>query len=244
MTTTNLRHLFLHLQGQLAAHLQTNRAGLPHPGVKGLASEERWREMLGNYLPGRYCVSKAFIIDVDGNMSDEIDLVIHDTQYSPFLFNQDRALYIPAESVYAAFEVKQNLSKEHVRYAAEKAASVRNLTRTSATITHVQGTTPPTRPLFKILTGLLCLESNWSPPFGQAFLESLSAGPEEGRLDLVCALRHGTAEITYMDSGPHLDLSAPDAALIFFFLRLLHRLQQFGTVPAMDLLRYGRVLED
>jgi hypothetical protein len=40
-----------------------------------------------------------------------------------------------------------------------------------------------------------------------------------------------------------LDLSAPDTALIFFFLRLLERLQGLGTVPAMDLRRYGKVLE-
>ena len=40
-----------------------------------------------------------------------------------------------------------------------------------------------------------------------------------------------------------LDLSTADSALIFFFLRLLGRLQSLGTVPAMDLREYGRALE-
>ena len=74
-------------------------------------------------------------------------------------------------------------------------------------------------------------------------MEGLGSASIPGRLDLICALRHGAAEVTYSGSGPELDVSAQDAALIFFFLRLLRRLQQVGTVPAMDLLRYGKVLE-
>jgi hypothetical protein len=30
------------------------------------------------FLPGRYAVSGAFVIDADGNRSEQIDLVIHD----------------------------------------------------------------------------------------------------------------------------------------------------------------------
>jgi hypothetical protein len=239
----DLRALFLHLQDQLLAHFQTNREILRHPGAKGTATEERWREMLATYLPKRYCVSKAFVIDADGQQSDEIDLVIYDQQYSPFLFKQDQAVFIPAESVYAVLEVKQTLTAEHVRYAIEKAASVRELRRTSAAITHVLGTTRPTRPPFEVLAGVLCLESSWSPPFGKAFVESLERGSPSGHLDLICALRHGTVEVTYSgQEDPVLDVGSPDTALIFFFLRLLEKLQGLGTVPAMDLREYGKAL--
>ena len=238
----DLRKLFLHLQDQLATRLQSNRAMIDHPGAKGSATEEGWREMLGEYLPKRYCVSKAFVIDADGGQSDEIDLVVYDRQYSPFLFNQDGAIFIPAESVYAAFEVKQSLTAENVRYAIEKAASVRRLRRTSVTITHAGGAFTP-RPPFQILAGLLTLESDWRPPLGNALMERLAAGPREGRLDLLCALRHGSVEVAYSEeNGAELDASAPDTALIFFFLRLLARLQALGTVPAMDLREYGKAL--
>ncbi len=152
--TVDLRDLFLHLQGQLAAHLQSNRAVLRHPGAKGSATEERWRQMFEDYLPWRYCVSKGFVIDADGQSSDEIDLIIHDRQYSPFLFNQDGAVYIPAESVYAVFEIKQDL-RSNVGYAAKKVASVRRLLRTQGEITHILGKTRPDRPPFEILGGLL-----------------------------------------------------------------------------------------
>ena len=72
------------------------------------------------------------MIDCKGNISDEIDMVIYDQQYSPFLFNRDTSLFIPAESVYAVLEIKQDLNKKHIEYAGRKASSVRLLHRTSA----------------------------------------------------------------------------------------------------------------
>jgi hypothetical protein len=75
--------------------------------------------------------------------------------------------------------------------------------------------------------------------------ERLAASPTQGRLDLLCSLRHGSAEATYSEENRvYLDTSAPDAALIFFFLRLLERLQALGTVPAIDLREYGKALAD
>jgi len=238
----DLRELFLSLQDQLTARLQTNRTVIGHPGAKGSATEESWREMLREYLPKRYCVSKAFVIDADGARSDEIDLVIYDQQYSPFLFKQDGAVFIPAESVYAIFEIKQSLTAETVKYAIEKAASVRRLRRTSVTVTHAGGTFTP-RPPFPILAGLLALESEGKSSLVERLAGCLAAVPREGRLDLLCALRHGSAEAVYSEENRvSLDVSAPDAALIFFFLRLIERLQGLGTVPAIDLREYGKVL--
>jgi uncharacterized protein DUF6602 len=238
----DLRNLFLHLQSQLETRLQSNRAVIDHPGAKGAATEEGWREMLGEYLPNRYCVSKAFVIDADGGQSDEIDLVIYDRQYSPFLFKQGGAVFIPAESVYAVFEVKQDLTAGHVDYAMKKAASVRKLRRTSVNITHAGGKFEA-RPPFPILAGLLTLEKDGKSSLGKRLASWLEAEPREGRLDLLCALRHGSAEATYSEENRvQLDVSAPDAALIFFFLRLLERLQGLGTVPAINLREYGKAL--
>lgn len=238
----DLRDLFLSLQNELAAQLEGSRAVLKHPSALGSVTEDGWRQMLA-YLPKRYCVSKAFIVDSKGGQSEEIDLVIYDQQYSPFLFKRESAVLIPAESVYAVFEVKQRLNANTVRYASQKAASVRKLLRTSVRITHAGGKHEPRTP-FPILSGLLCLQSAWKKsPLGKKLIEELAKSPPEGRLDLLCALRHGSAEVTYGDMGHvTLDTSVSDAALIFFFLRLLERLQGLGTVPAMDLRAYGRSL--
>lgn len=243
METVDLRKLFLDLQMELAASLQTDRNAISHAPTMGAASERGWRAMLETYLPKRYCVSEAFVIDSNERRSEQIDLVIYDRQYSPFLFHHHGALFIPAESVYAVFEVKQTLDAETLAYAVAKAASVRSLERTSVAITHLQGNSPGREP-FPILSGLLCLDSSWKPTFGKSLRKALTVSPPEGRLDLLCALKHGALEVHYPEGGEiELDRSAPDTALIFFFLRLLERLQGLGTVPAMDLRKYGKVLE-
>ena len=84
-TKVDLHKLFLGLQSQLVTKLQTNRALIQHPGTKGEAAELDWVGMLQQYLPSRYQVAKAFVIDADGTLSEQIDVVIFDRQYCPFL---------------------------------------------------------------------------------------------------------------------------------------------------------------
>src|SRR6266496_1728468 len=150
----DLRDIFLGLQRQMIAILQAEREILRHPGTKGASTELQWLKTLESYLPKRYCVDRAFVLDCDSSLSEQIDIVIYDRQYSPFLFNQDDAKYVPAEAVYAAIEVKQELNPENIAYAGKKAASVRRLRRTSAPIHHAGGTLGPKEPP-NILAGIV-----------------------------------------------------------------------------------------
>lgn len=239
----SLRGLFLHLQEQMISALSTDRAVLYHPGTKGDAAEAHWREMLTKYLPKRYCADKAMVVDCDGRVSEQIDVVIYDRQYSPFLFNQDRAKYVPAESVYAVFETKQEINAQYIEYAQAKAASVRRLRRTSVPIHYAGGIYKPRKPQ-KILAGILALESSWHPPLGKPFREALKKARPSGRLDLGCALKHGAFEAKYPRvKAVALAESTPETSLIFFVLRLLAALQKCGTASALDLDMYGRALK-
>lgn len=235
-----LSALFLSLQDRLCADLRANTV-LDHPGAKGDSTESDWVKMLTAHLPARYSAHKGFVIDSAGEQSDQIDLVIYDHQYCPLLLNRNDQRFIPAESVYAVFEVKQELDRANVTYAGQKAASVRRLLRTSAAVPYVEGTYKP-KPLPRIIAGILAAKSAWSPPFGTAFETALSELEEDQRLDLGCALEHGGFEVTY-GSKPGLVVSAPETALMFFFLRLLGRLQELGTVPAIDFGQYGAALK-
>lgn len=94
------------------------------------------------------------VIDHKGNVSQQIDIVIYDNWYTPFIFNQNGFKYIPAEGVYAVFEVKPDIGgtsagKHNIVYAGEKVASVRRLMRTS---THMinSGQKYAPRPLTKL----------------------------------------------------------------------------------------------
>lgn len=127
----DLKQLFASTQARLATQLKTARGAIGHPGDKGTVSENEWIELLATFLPQRYCIDKATVVDSQGASSDSIDIVIFDRQYSPLVFEQRGFRYVAAEAVYAVFEVKQTLNAKHLDYAAQKAASVRRLKRGS-----------------------------------------------------------------------------------------------------------------
>lgn len=224
----------------MEGELRGNRAAVSHPGSLGEASEDDWLRILKDHMPHRYQADRAFVIDSRGDCSDQIDIVIYDRQYSPFLYNQAHQHFIPAESVYGVLEVKQNLNRDNVLYAGEKSASVRRLARTSAAILHAGGSYEP-RSLPRIIGGIVAYESSWNPPFGEPLREALGVLKPEAQLDIGCALVHGVFEVNYRDSQP-LDLTVVEAprSLVQFLMRLLKQLQSLATVPAIDYEAYLR----
>ncbi len=102
-----------------------------HPTARGDIGEGPWHRLLAKFLPRRYQVSKAFVLDSTGRRSEQIDLVIHDRHFCPLLFEEDDARSVPAESVFAVFEIKPTLHRGVIDYAAAKAKSVRALHRTN-----------------------------------------------------------------------------------------------------------------
>ena len=145
MSQWNLSKLLGDLHADIEQRLRTSRS-FGHPGAKGDASEGVWVEMLAKYLPERYAVENAFVVDSEGTFSDQIDVVIFDRQYSPFILRWQGQTIVPAESVYAAFEAKQAINSGHISYAQNKVASVRRLKQTSLPIPHAGGTYPRNRP--------------------------------------------------------------------------------------------------
>lgn len=240
MDGLNLHSIFLNLQKQMIQKLSSNREIIFHPTAKGDASEINWIEWLKTYLPRRYEVDKAFIIDSNNRFSQQLDLVIYDRQYSPFVFNQDGAIYIPAESVYAVFEVKQELNKANFLYAAEKIKSVRLLNRTSAPIIHAGGHIQQPKPPFRIIGGILTLATSWVDTFGEGFQNCVNSFDENSQIDIGCILEKASFTTTYQDASNSFETSQNEETLIYFFLKLLIQLQKLGTVPAMDIEAYAR----
>lgn len=235
-----LNDLFLALHDRLACELGITRRTVKHNATMGAVSEDQWIKMLYEHLPKRYKVNRAFVIDSKGECSKQIDIVIHDRQYSPFVLNYGGALYVPAESVYAVFDVKQGMNAEELRDTSEKIASVRSLHRTSIEIHNNLGRQPP-KPLHEIVGGLLSVDSVWNPPFGPPLESAISAATEAGRIDLGCAAQYGMFEARYQpDESPRLDIYLSTAPLALFLLRLIDRLRTIATVPAIDILEYAR----
>jgi hypothetical protein len=149
MTDNNrLRSAFLAKQNHLLAALEIVPDLTGHGTTIGDDSEANWARVLREFLPARYGVAKGQVIDSQGGISDQIDLLIYDAQYTPLLAKTANGdLFVPAEAVYAVFEVKQEINRKLLEYAGKKIASVRELTRTSVNIAHAGGTYDPKPPI-------------------------------------------------------------------------------------------------
>lgn len=238
----DLRQLFMNLQTQMIARLDVDAAAVAHPTVKGNAYENNWRAMLSDYLPRRYQVEDGFLVDADGSISQQIDVVVFDRQYSPFLFKQDGCTYMPAESAYAVFEVKPTLGAKNIEYAGEKIASARKLRRTSTTITHAGGKFEP-RPPPPIIGGILTSDAIWTSAMGDSLKTALRNLVPQAQLDLGCVLKRGGFEVEYERGAlKSVMASGQNSGLMFFFLHFLARLQTFGTAPAIDFREYAKGL--
>jgi hypothetical protein len=206
--------------------------------MKGDASEGIWLELFQNYLPHRYRAANALVVDSLGTFSEQIDVLVFDRQYSPFIFVYEGQTIVPAESVYAAFEAKQTITAPLVDYSKRKIASVRKLHRTSLPIPHAGGTYPAKIPSH-IVGGILTLESGWTPPLGESLTEALAGGDKEGNLDLGCVAAHGTFACD--STGCHKITPEGKPATAFLF-ELIARLQDSATVPMIDIRAYAKWL--
>lgn len=189
-----------------------------HSSANGNAAEMQWIELLRQYLPQRYGVAPAFIINAAGRRSRQIDIAIFDCSHSAPLFPHSAGIHVPIESVYAVFEVKAVITATWLQDAAEKVASVREL-RTGRR---------------RILGGLLAASSIWSTAtFAPNLKDKLGKLRGHKRLDLGCALdtaafeRRGTVVV-----------SEREQALLFFVMRLIDRLNGLGQARPPDLGSY------
>lgn len=236
MIKWSLEVLLSSLHDDIQQKLETNRKAFGHAVTKGDASEHVWLEMLQTYLPHRYKAAKAHVVDSKGEFSQQIDVVIFDRQYSPFIFKYNDQTIVPAESVYAVFEAKQAITADEVKYARAKIASVRKLHRTSLPIPYAEGVYPP-KPLIPIIGGILTFDSDWSPPMGKSLLSALAEATDPNEvLDVGCIATSG--HFKRLKDGNY-EVQTGSKPATAFLLNLIATLQFSGTVPMIDVQAYA-----
>ena len=233
-----LQEAFMLEQKLLQTKLELSGQSITHPGTLGEVNEAYFIEVLRKYLPNRYAVETGIILDSNGLTSDQIDVVIYDNQYTPTLLDQQNHRFIPAEAIYAVFEVKPTINKTYLEYAGDKAISVRRLKRTSVPIPHAGGEYPAKEP-FPIVAGIVAGSMEWTEGFfGKAFQDAHAGLSDMAALDCGLAVS-GSVFDTY--SGK-MEIGPDGRALIYFLFRLLQKLQSLGTVPAIDWNAYATAL--
>lgn len=233
-----LRSAFASEQACLAANLKSSFR-ITHSGDRGEVNEQFFIDFLRAYLPNRYTIEKAIVLDSNGVVSHSIDIVVFDRQYTPTLLDNDKHRYVPAEAVYAVFECKPTIDKGYLEYAGKKVESVRKLHRTSVEIHHAGGVFQK-KPLFPIIGGILAAEVDWVDGFGEAFRTNHQELTGDQRIDCGFAASGACFDI-FADKYAY--TFGPKAnALAYFAFRLLWKLQTLATVPAVDWMAYANRL--
>jgi len=233
-----LRDTFIEIEKAFIEELKRAQKQVTHSGTLGEAWEDAWIELLKKYLPIRYKVAKAFVVDHLGKTTEQLDCLIYDAHFTPALYGKDKHQYIPAEAVYATFEVKASVTKEDIEYAGKKVASLRALQRTSAPLTSHLGTNPP-KPILPIIGGLLTLNASWTDGLGQTFLKNFTDLSGNEKLDIILTAESGICDHLHQDRDP--EVITGEGSLIRGLLRLLKALRDKATVPAVDWDKYEEV---
>ena len=236
-----LRQALVDVEREFLDNLERKRRAISHDTALGDAVEDAWIALLRTYLPVRYCVAKAFAIDHKGRATDQLDCLIYDAHFTPALFGKDRHLYVPAEAVYATFEIKQFVTAGHLAAASKKAKSLRALARTSAPIPWANGVNPPKQP-FPILAGLLAMGATWRDGLGDSFLKQFGRWSGQEELDLVLTANTGSCDRFSKSRSPRVEKG--EGALIRGLFRFLSALRDKATVVAIDWKQYEAVLGD
>lgn len=155
------------------------------------------------------------------NVSVRINL---DRHFTPFIFRGENVVYIPAEGVYAIFEVKPHFDQHNYDYAVKKLKSVRELKRTSDSFTHILG--KDKKKLFNIDGGLLTKENK-----SQSFFDAIKAGSD---LIFVLCLNCGIKVV----GENTIEKQDKEPILAFFLLKLIEKLRAIGSVPALEVDKY------
>ncbi len=105
----------------------------PHPGDKGAEIEEKFRRFLNERIPKRFQAGQGLIVDHDGGISRQQDVIIFDCLVSLVYRASEHKLILPIDNVPAVIEVKSRLDGPEIADAYKKIASCKALKKQPAT---------------------------------------------------------------------------------------------------------------
>lgn len=98
-----------------------------HPGEFGSLREDICKEICQMFTPKPFEISDGFIIDDNEHVSNQCDIVVYDTQYTPKIESSNKMRFFPIETISAVGEVKSTLSKEKFVEALKKLSALKKI---------------------------------------------------------------------------------------------------------------------
>ena len=88
-----------------------------------------FRDQLEQVLPDKIGVSRGFVVDSTGKVSNQMDIILYDRLNTPRIFTSVGAQTFPVESTYACGEVKTKLNSSTLGDSFDKCLSYKKLSR-------------------------------------------------------------------------------------------------------------------
>jgi len=127
----NIVEIFDEVAEQMRLDFEKARKAVKHPGLKGASFEETFRTFLREYLPRSLDVSTGELVDSQGSVSRQLDVIISDSTKTPIFYRSGGFRVIPVECTYAVIEVKAYLNANELDSIFQNMESVRNLKKTA-----------------------------------------------------------------------------------------------------------------
>ncbi|WP_340481201.1 DUF6602 domain-containing protein [Vibrio anguillarum] len=102
-------------------------ADIEHHGLAGQIREIALNKCIAPFLTHSFKCGTGKIIDTEGNLSDQIDLIVYHTKLAPALMINSELGIFPAECCAYAIEVKSTLTATEIKDSIKKAKSVKKL---------------------------------------------------------------------------------------------------------------------
>jgi len=253
-----LDEIFDEIAHQMRSDFEKVRKATDHPGLKGNVVEESFRSFLRNYLPQSLDISTGILVDADGRVSKQLDIIISDAAKTPIFYKSGEMRVIPVECAYSVIEVKTFLDQKELDRIFNNMKSVRSLKKKA------YFTPQPFTPLFTFYG------QSWEIwPINYFVFAADSIGlvslvdliydrhqseqlPEWSRIDTVCVLNKGVianAEVKE-EVGPLKALSYPTSQLValstsralLLFYTLISQILHQARLPVFRITDYTNQL--
>ena len=141
-----------------------------HPGEYGIYREKICKEFLKAIVPSKFNFGTGFVINTFNEVSSQCDIIVHDSQNTPLIQNNELETFYPIETVVAIGEIKSKLSKTNFVGALKTLAKIKKMRENikNPVIIHPSQSTfreynPKNHPYDQIVTFLICekLEFNY-----------------------------------------------------------------------------------
>lgn len=246
----NLEDAFKHVSKQMRSDFEKIRSLIENRAEKGTELEIILKDFLKEYLPRNLAVTKGFLVDSDGKISKQLDVIIYDAFKTPIFYESENIRVIPIECAYSVIEVKSKLGENELNDIFKNMDSVRSLKRKAY---YPHGVIKDTYKLYGKKW------NNWQTnycifAFDSIDLQTLKNYIEkkqkdekrepENQLDMVCVLNKGvicyekndTPAVT-PDTETKLSYLQTENSLLYFYSLFSRLFNQMG-MPNFDFIHY------